>query len=114
VAGPGRLTIDRAEPAGERGAEQSNLLRVTGELDMNTSGQLRQALSSIPNPGRVVVDLSGLSFCDSSGLSALLAGHKHLAAAGGQLVLSAVPPRIQKVLELTGLVEVFAFAGPGA
>jgi anti-sigma B factor antagonist len=106
VAGPSRLVID--EP--ERTDDQTCLLRVTGELDMTTSGQLRRVLARIPDPGRVVLDLSRLTFCDSSGLSALLAGHKQLITAGGRLVLAAVPPRVRKVLELTGLVEIFEFA----
>ncbi len=108
MGGQVRFVIDQADGAGAA----DRLLRLSGELDMNSARQLRQVFAGIDAPERVLVDLSALTFCDSSGLSALLAGHKKLEAQGGRLVLGAVPPRIRSILELTGLAEVFAFAGP--
>ena len=55
----------------------------------------------------VVVDLTHLSFIDSTGLTVLTQVRNRLSAEHGQLVLRAVPPAAHRVLELTGLLAVF-------
>ncbi|MDQ0808921.1 anti-anti-sigma factor [Streptomyces sp. B3I7] len=57
----------------------------------------------------LVLDLSGLEFCDSTGITALLAARRHTLAADAELVLAAVPPDLERVLAVVGLVRVFTF-----
>ncbi|MDQ0791357.1 STAS domain-containing protein [Streptomyces sp. B3I8] len=57
----------------------------------------------------LVLDLSGLEFCDSTGITALLAARRHTLAADAELVLTAVPPDLERVLAVVGLERVFTF-----
>ncbi|WP_342751775.1 STAS domain-containing protein [Streptomyces cahuitamycinicus] len=60
------------------------------------------------SPGQcLVLDLSGLAFCDSSGITALLAARQHALAAEADVVLAAVPANLMRVLILVGLDRVF-------
>ena len=92
------------------GAETSYELRLLGELDMSTADQLRTELSRVTSGGarHVTVDMSDLVFIDSTGLSVLITGLKRLRQGGGDLALRAPNPSTRKVLEITGLTEVFA------
>ncbi|GAA4082606.1 STAS domain-containing protein [Nonomuraea soli] len=86
------------------------IIRLRGELDMVTAPSLRDcltlALIEFESP-MVVIDAAELTFCDSSGLSALLSGTSLTEAAGGSLVLSAVNGHLRRLLHLTGLSERF-------
>jgi anti-sigma B factor antagonist len=82
------------------------VLSLSGELDIAIAAELRQCMTeaiSTVEPPKVVVDLKGVSFCDSSGLSVLLSGLTGAEAAGGVLVLCELHPRIKRVLNVTGL-----------
>jgi anti-sigma B factor antagonist len=81
-----------------------------GELDMSTAPQLEAALEDASLPGRmVVVDLRGLEFMDSTGLTLLT--RWSLAAERDGFSLALVPgnERIQRLFELTRLVTHFQF-----
>lgn len=56
----------------------------------------------------VVLDLSGVTFCDSAGLNALLAAHRIATSNRASLVLACVPPQLRRVLDLTGADQVLA------
>lgn len=81
------------------------VVTLTGELDAHTSGQLRALLNELllAGQGNLVLDLSGLSFIDSAGLSALLSAAKGTRRGGGQLLLSGPAPTVRKVMALTGI-----------
>lgn len=87
------------------------LLRLRGELDLLTASTLRDCLS-VALSGRddpaVVIDVAELTFCDSSGLSALLAAQMVTEASGGRLALSNVAGRLEGMLRITGLEAHFA------
>jgi anti-anti-sigma factor len=85
---------------------------VRGELDMSTAGGLREPLLRLASEEgvHVTVDLSGLAFVDSTGLSVLITGFKRLRQQGGDLVLRAPTPATRRVLEITGLTEVFVIS----
>jgi anti-sigma B factor antagonist len=88
-----------------------SVLRVVGEVDVSTASKLRDSLGEIPQgTGIVIVDLSEVTFLDSSGLGVLVAGWKRLSTGGEEadLRLVVVRPVIQRVLEVTGLVKVFS------
>lgn len=55
----------------------------------------------------VLVDVSGVTFLDSSGLGALVAARNHATGSGKRIVLVEVPPRVLTVLNITGLDQVF-------
>ncbi|MER7480166.1 STAS domain-containing protein [Streptomyces sp. NPDC126510] len=85
------------------------VLHVAGDLDYDQAPVLRGRLDHLPlSPGHcLVLDLSGLSFCDSSGITALLAARQHALAADADIALAAVPANLLRVLTLVGLDQVF-------
>ena len=81
-----------------------------GEVDASTARQLAAALESeiTSAPGSTVtVDLSDVSFLDSTGLGALVSAKKAASATGGDVALRGVPTRIMRILEITSLTQVF-------
>jgi anti-anti-sigma factor len=86
-------------------------ISLAGELDMATSPRLRQLIDRLIEDGRprIVLDLGGLSFCDSAGLNTFVQGDKHCAARGGWLRLAHPRGHVARVLELSGVDEVLAY-----
>jgi anti-sigma B factor antagonist len=93
------------------GAE-SVVIRPRGELDLATSGRLAAALQSTDAAALVIVlDLSGLTFIDASGLRVLIDAKQALA---DRLALLPGPPTVQRLFALTRTDHVLGFApGPG-
>jgi len=90
--------------------EQSAVVRIMGEVDLFSAPELRSTLDEVIGSGvrHIVVDLSTVDFLDSSGLGALVGALKHLRSLGhGTIVLAAPPPAVRKILELTGINQVF-------
>ena len=91
------------------GADGNQVVSVTGELDIATAEQayayISEVIDSWPTP--VSVDLSGLTFCDASGLGVLAKIARHARQAGRQLKLTSVRPPLLKLMRLTGLDGVF-------
>ncbi len=83
---------------------------VHGELDVSTTPRLKDKVMSLAEQAHAsaVVDLSAVTFVDSTALGALVSGVKRFRENGGDLRLVVVDPHIEKVLEITGLTEVFA------
>jgi anti-anti-sigma factor len=83
-------------------------LYVTGELDISTVTSLERAVASRLDGqgGAFCLDLSALSFMDSSGAHALVRLHDRLADLGRQLVVSSPTRQVRQVLELLGLDDV--------
>ncbi|MGW4379761.1 STAS domain-containing protein [Kitasatospora sp. NPDC004531] len=86
------------------------VVRPEGELDHDSVGPLREALERAvaDPPGRLVVDCSGLDFCDSTGLNLLLRAHAAAEQAGVPLLLAAPGTVVVRMLEITGADEVLA------
>ena len=82
---------------------------VSGELDLRTGPQLVNAVESMAGTEvqRVVIDLSRVTFMDSSGLSALLLAKSKLAVDGTVLVLREVSTPVDAVLRMCGLESEF-------
>jgi anti-sigma B factor antagonist len=57
---------------------------------------------------RLVLDLDGLTFCDSAGISAFVRLRRRLSEVDGALVLARPTPIVRSVLDLTGMVELIA------
>lgn len=84
------------------------VLSLDGRLNMVSAVVLRQTIASLVQDGEVrfVVDLSGISFMDSSGLGALISGLKSARQAGGDLRIAAPTEQVQLVLQLTNMERV--------
>ncbi|MGI8330513.1 STAS domain-containing protein [Actinomadura scrupuli] len=85
-------------------------VEVIGELDFATRSVLDEQLEEVVarrGLPHVALDLSRLSFCDSSGLSALIGARKRVHAAGGELLLLNPRPRLIELLRITGLDRLF-------
>jgi anti-sigma B factor antagonist len=86
------------------------VVEASGELDLYTAPRLRELLLVLDAEGRhrVVVDLAGLSFIDSTGLGVLVGGLARARDAGGDLGLVCANERVLRPFRITGLTEVFA------
>lgn len=85
------------------------VVEIAGDLDYDTAGQVRAALPGLGlRPGQqLVLDLGSLSFCDSSGITVLIAARNHALAAGASIALAAVPDRVGRIFRIVGLEQVF-------
>ena len=89
--------------------DQWTVLAVGGEVDVATAPRLREQLISLVNDGhhRIVVDLDGVDFIDSTGLGVLIGALKRVRGHDGDLALVCTEPSVLKVFEITGLLGVF-------
>jgi anti-sigma B factor antagonist len=89
------------------------VVAVAGELDISTSPELRDRLVELGGgqATRLVIDLEGVEFLDSTGLGVLVGALKRMRSKEGELVLVCTNPRILKVFEITALTEVFTIVG---
>jgi anti-sigma B factor antagonist len=83
-------------------------IRVNGELDCYTAPQLRSALLNLAQDGvrHVTVDIGGVQFVDSTGLSVLVGGMKRLRDLGGGMAVKSPNDATRKLFEITGLQTV--------
>ncbi|MFJ2936743.1 STAS domain-containing protein [Streptomyces sp. NPDC087219] len=102
-APPARLRVE------VRTMDGSELLAPVGELDHHTAELLRSPLDQALDAGRarLVVDCSGLEFCDSTGLNVLLGARLRAEAAGGGVHLVGMRPAVARVFHITGAEAVF-------
>ena len=84
------------------------VLALAGELDLYTSARLRERLSDLTHGARprIVVDLSELTFVDSTGLGTLVTALKRLRDVGGDMAIRAPTPATRRVIEISGLRHV--------
>lgn len=96
---PGELTVDVSRMATEA------VVVVAGEIDVSTVGRLSGAVDKLLTdpPPRIVLDLDGVSFCDSNGLGTLVALSQKARVAQSVLVLVNVHDFLLRVLDITGL-----------
>ena len=82
------------------------VVSAAGEIDIHTAGRLvDQALAAAAplHPPRLILDLDQITFCDSSGLGAIVAIWKALRACGGVLTIARPPALCRRILQRTGL-----------
>jgi anti-sigma B factor antagonist len=84
--------------------EHTSVVSVQGELDLDAADDLREALRKGDRPGhRVVLDLVGATFVDSTALGIVSEAAKQLERSDGSLTVVASDPRIIRIFKLTGL-----------
>jgi anti-sigma B factor antagonist len=88
-------------------------LLLTGELDMETAPVLDERMAAVfagARPDRLAVDAADLTFCDSSGIHALLRARETAHRHGAAFVLEHPVGMVRRTLEITGLLHVLATA----
>ena len=84
------------------------LVTITGEVDLSWSQQVRKAiLDALGKATKVGVDLSQVSYIDSSGIAALVEGFQNARGKGQRFALIAASDSVRGVLELARLDRVF-------
>jgi anti-anti-sigma factor len=94
---------------GSESARSWPVVKVVGEVDIETSPALDERLRSVLDQGHssLVIDLAGVTFLDSTGLSVLIGGLRRCQDGGGELRLRSPRANVRKVLEVTGLIGTF-------
>lgn len=89
--------------------DELEVVAVEGEVDVFTAPRVRDALDKVIARGarQVAVNMERVRYLDSTGLSVLVSALRELRARQGRLLLVTDSPRIQRVLDLTGLSKVF-------
>ena len=80
-----------------------------GRLDTFTVPEFEQILTEHLDAGRarLVVDLADVTYVSSSGLRALLSARRRARAAGGDVALCSMAPRVREIFEMVGFVSLF-------
>lgn len=88
--------------------EVAGVVTLIGRVDGDSARRLREALRTyLEETPYLLIDCDKLSYLDSSGLGALLFGLKNAVAAGGDVRLAAVAPKVRMILEVTKTVKLF-------
>lgn len=86
----------------------AGVVSAAGELDASSEARLRSAFDELlAEDSTLVVDLAGITFLDSSGLSVLIYAYKRAHELGGSLTLRSPSAIVTRLLELTGQTERF-------
>jgi anti-sigma B factor antagonist len=96
-----------------RQSGNATVFDVTGDIDLQSSPELRKTLLDAARQGpspRLVVNLQGVKYVDSSGVAALVEGLKSAMGQGGKFVLYGLGPAVREMLKLTQLITVFQVA----
>lgn len=84
-------------------------VRLTGELDHCSAQSIRRELNEmIADPGvkKLVLDLRGLTFMDSSGIGVILGRYRALAQRGGKVAVKNMNPHIERIFILSGMNQI--------
>lgn len=91
------------------------VVTVTGEIDLYTAPRLHSELAAIiasaAPESRVTLDMSGVDFCDSTGMNVLLSSLRASREKDMEFALTAPRPAVKKILQVTGLDSVFTISG---
>jgi anti-sigma B factor antagonist len=85
------------------------LIEVSGEVDIYTAPKFKEDMLGLIDQGatELIVDLSEVTFVDSTALGVLIGGIKRMHAVDGRMALVVATRPVQKVLTITGLDRVF-------
>ncbi|MEU6851762.1 STAS domain-containing protein [Actinacidiphila alni] len=87
----------------------ATVIGVRGELDQHTAPQLHDALADAPfTPGgRVILDLAALRYCDSTGITALIAAYQLADRSGARLTLAGPREDLMRLFSVLGIDQLF-------
>jgi anti-anti-sigma factor len=112
---PGRaeqlITLGELSMTSERSGDVHNI-RLFGELDLASAGAVERELerAEATDAESIVLDLSGLTFMDSTGVRLLATANARSRADANRLTLRRGPAAVQRVLELTAVADLLPFA----
>src|SRR5438445_3365287 len=88
---------------------RGNVLQLEGEIDLHVSPEVAESLRTMiaKKPKVVVVDLTKVTYFDSSGLAALIEGMQKVQEYGGRFALAGVQESVTHILEIARLDQVF-------
>jgi anti-sigma B factor antagonist len=93
---------------------EGGVLTLEGELDLETAPEVDRQLDRIhaSQVKRVLIDLSGVTFMDSTGLTSIVRASRFAESNGHRLVLRQGPRQVQRLFELTGIENRLTFEAP--
>ncbi|MEU5875947.1 STAS domain-containing protein [Spirillospora sp. NPDC047279] len=84
--------------------DRCTLLRVQGEIDVVSRPKFEAAMFDVIDTGvPLVVDMRQVTFCDSTGLNAIVAANRRAGERGTVIALIALPERVRRVFRITGI-----------
>jgi anti-anti-sigma factor len=88
-----------------RSQDGYTVVTISGEIDIASAPGLRERLLGLlrSHASRIVIDLSGVTFCDASGLAVLVGASRRAGLLDGVVRLAAPAPLVATILRLTGL-----------
>ena len=94
----------------ERTEETIPIISISGDIDLESSPQLRdflkpKAAQKVP---RLLLDFSGVNYIDSSGLATLIEYFQAVQSFNGKLALASLSPRVKNVFEIVRLEQIFS------
>ena len=94
----------------ERTEETIPIISISGDIDLESSPQLRDFLKpkATQKTPRLLLDFGGVSYIDSSGLATLIEYFQSVQGFGGKLALAALSPRVKNVFEIVRLEQIFS------
>lgn len=89
--------------------ERPNVFPLEGEIDLHVSPGISASLKSAlaDKPKQLVVDLTRVSYIDSSGLAVLIEGMQNVASYGGKFALAGLQESVRPIFEIARLDQVF-------
>jgi anti-sigma B factor antagonist len=104
TSGTGFISVSERQPD-----PQTAVIAVDGELDLSTAPRLKWPLLDSMKAGRtrLLLDLSGVTFIDSTALSVLVAAHRKLPA-GARMALVCTNPNVLRIFSVAGIEDSFA------
>jgi anti-sigma B factor antagonist len=85
------------------------VLALEGQIDLHVSPQIADSLAALVDqkPARLVVDLTGVDYIDSSGLAVLINAAQNVEMYRGRFMLAGVRDNVRSILEIAGLSQFF-------
>jgi|SRR5215212_7993712 len=92
-----------------RASNQENVLPLEGEIDLHVSPRVAMSLGQMlkNKPARLVVDLTRVSYIDSSGLAVLIEGMQGVEEYGGMFAIAGMQETVRSIFEIARLDQVF-------
>lgn len=81
-------------------------VRLSGEIDQSGAGTLREKIDRAAEsclPQTLLLDFSGVSFMDSSGIGLIMGRYRMMQTMGGELLVAGASPRVLRLMQLGGL-----------
>jgi anti-sigma B factor antagonist len=89
--------------------DEPNVLPLEGEIDLHVSPRVAASLATMieEKPARLVVDLTHVTYIDSSGLAVLIEGMQNVEGYGGKFFLAGLQDNVRPIFEIARLDQVF-------